>query len=285
MAPEFENPVLVAGAGYVGQALIALLREQGTPVYSVKRNPGPPRFGEHALALDLSDSASLLQLPADIRSIVYLLSPDGPNPAAYAAAYLDGLSNLLASEVVSKGPVERILFASSTAVYGQTDGSWVDESSRTEPTRFSGRCLLQAEQLLESSGVSHSIVRFAGIYGPGRQRLLSQVLEGRAVFGQEPLITNRIHRDDCAGFLKHLLESPSPARLYVGVDDEPAPLKSVLEWLAERTSRPPPVLDLTARPGRGGNKRCSNRRLRASGYRLKYPSFREGYGALLPSGR
>src|SRR5690606_24982960 len=112
---------------------------------------------------------------------------------------------LLECRAIRSSPVRRVLFASSTAVYGQDDGSWVDETSPTEPRRFTGRCLLEAEALLAGSGLGFSNVRFAGIYGPGRGRLLSQVLDGSAVFGSEPHITNRIHRDDCAGFLQHLI--------------------------------------------------------------------------------
>jgi len=223
-------------------------------------------------------------LPSGLRFIVYLVGPDSSSDAAYEAAYVTGLKNLLESPAVASSKLERVLFASSTAVYAQNDGSWVDEDSPTLPEGFSGKRLLEAERLLQSAGVPHVIVRFAGIYGPGRQRLLSNVQSGTAVVGPLPHITNRIHRDDCAGFLLHLMSLERPDSLYIGVDDEPSDLSAVLGWLAETLGAPPPrVLEGTSAtgPGRGGHKRCSNQRLRGTGYPLLYPSFREGYGALI----
>jgi nucleoside-diphosphate-sugar epimerase len=276
-----ETPVLVAGAGYVGEALIERLAGVGCPIYALRRGPGKPAAGARSIVADLTDPAALAQLPSDLRFIVYLVSPDSSSDAAYEAAYVTGLQNLLASAAVAGSKLERVLFASSTAVYAQNDGSWVDEASATRPEGFSGRRLLEAERLLASKGVPHVIVRFAGIYGPGRQRLLSSVQDGTAIFGTLPHITNRIHRDDCAGFLLHLMRLESPASLYVGVDDEPSELSAVLTWLAETLGTPPPRSVEGASVGRGGHKRCSNQRLRGTGYQLAYPSFREGYAALI----
>jgi nucleoside-diphosphate-sugar epimerase len=126
------------------------------------------------------------------------------------------------------------------------------------------------------------VVRFGGIYGPGRTRLIDSVRSGQARC--EPgLYTNRIHRDDCAGVLEHLLALAAPAPLYIGVDDEPALQCEVLRWLAQQLGVPPPVPSGAPDDSRrrGGNKRCCNARLRASGYRLLYPSYCEGYTALL----
>lgn len=285
MPLDAHSPVLVLGAGYVGEALLQRLALVGCPSYALKRSFSQPLPGARAIAADLTDPEALSKLPRDVRFIVYLLSPDASTDDAYRAAYLTGLERLLASEAVRSSPLERILFASSTAVYGQTDGSLVDEDSPTEPAAFSGKRLLEAEARVHASGVPSVVVRFAGIYGPGRQRLLTSVRDGSATVGPEPHITNRIHRDDCAGFLLHLLQLDNPDPLYIGVDDEPSDLRVVLEWLAETLGAPPPrTSDAGSGRERGGNKRCSNRRLRASGYRLSYPSFRDGYGALIRSG-
>lgn len=285
MPLDAHSPVLVLGAGYVGEALLQRLARAGCPSYALKRSFSQPPPGARAIAADLTDPEALGKLPRDVRFIVYLLSPDASTDDAYRAAYLTGLERLLASDAVKSSPLERILFASSTAVYAQSDGSLVDEDSPTEPAAFSGQRLLEAEACVRASGVPSVVVRFAGIYGPGRQRLLTSVRDGSATVGPEPQITNRIHRDDCAGFLLHLLQLDNPEPLYIGVDDEPSDLRVVLEWLAETLGAPPPrTSDAGSGRERGGNKRCSNRRLRASGYRLSYPSFRDGYSALIRSG-
>jgi nucleoside-diphosphate-sugar epimerase len=145
--------------------------------------------------------------------------------------------------------------------------------------------MLEAERLLASAaGVA---LRLGGIYGPGRTRLIDGVRAGRATIRPgPPRWTNRIHRDDAAGALRHLigcaLAGAALEAVYVGVDDEPADDAVVLRWLSQRLGAPPPPgADDAAPPGRSGNKRCRNARLRATGYAFAYPSFREGYGALI----
>lgn len=285
MPLDEHSPVLVLGAGYVGSALLQRLAEIGCPSYALKRHFNEPPAGARAIAADLTDPRALEALPEDVRFIVYLLSPDASTDEAYRAAYVTALEHVLASPAVRSAKFERILFASSTAVYGQSDGSTVDEDSPTEPQAFSGQRLLEAEALLKATGVASVIVRFAGIYGPGRQRLLTSVRDGTATLGTAPHLTNRIHRDDCAGFLLHLMQLEHPEPLYIGVDDEPSDLSVVLGWLAETLGAPRPrISDSVSTRERGGNKRCSNQRLRASGYQLSYPSFREGYAALIRAG-
>ena len=101
-----------------------------------------------------------------------------------------------------------IVFVSSTSVYGQKDASWVNEDSPAEPVSYSGKRLLEAEQLLLDSPHTICNVRFSGIYGPGRQRLIRQVIEGHGTAKEPLLYSNRIHADDCAGVLAHLIELP-----------------------------------------------------------------------------
>jgi nucleoside-diphosphate-sugar epimerase len=160
----------------------------------------------------------------------------------------------------------------------------VDEESPTTPARFTGRALLEGERLVLEAPFPTTVVRFGGIYGPGRTSLVDRVRAGQARWRPDHY-TNRIHRDDCAGALRHLAGLDAPAQLYLGVDDEPALERDVLFWLADRLgSESLPV----AGPREGtragpGSKRCSNARLRAVGYRFRYPSFRQGYGDLLTS--
>ena len=281
--------VLIAGCGYLGSALARRLDDVGCEVFGLRRTPGLLPDFIRPIAADLSEPATLRALPAHLDALVYSAAADGFHEAAYRAAYVEGLRSLLEALEEQQQSPRRILFTSSTAVYGQCHGEWVDETSPTLPRGFSGRCLLEGEQLLLASRHPSVVVRLGGIYGPGRTRLIESVRSGEARLREgPPRYTNRIHRDDCAGALAHLLRLEAPQHLYLGVDCEPADEALVLHWLAERLGVPPPQTEPSqgAPPsGRSpGSKRAANDRLLASGYRFLYPTFREGYGALLSGG-
>jgi len=278
--------VLIAGCGYVGAALGSALVSEAHTVWGLRRRPVSLPRGIIPITADLGLAASLEGLPDAIDTVFYMASPGGSDDALYRATYVDGLSNLLAALGRHHQRPRRIFLVSSTAVYAQDDGSWVDESSPTEPTHFSGRRLLEAEAVLRSSAFAATVVRFGGIYGPRRVRLIENVRAGRAIYRKSPpQWTNRIHRDDCAGMLRHLMGLESPAPVYLGVDCEPAEEGAVLRWLAGVLGAPVPRAvragDPALRSTRGGNKRCRNDRLVASGYRFRYPTFREGYQAVI----
>ena len=212
---------------------------------------------------------------------------DGRTESAYRAAYVEGLQNVLAA--LPRDALQRALFTSSTAVYGQSDGETVDEASPTEPASFSGRILLEAESLLRAQMGGRGVtLRLAGIYGPTRTRLARSVLVDGVGPGVDDAsgarLTNRIHRDDCAGALAHLLRVREPSPVYVGVDDAPAPIAAVRAFIADELRRAglevPDHRDGSTGRGRGANKRCSNAKLRQSGYSFRFPSFREGYPAI-----
>lgn len=272
--------VLVAGCGYVGSALAAELAEAGHRVVGLKRSPAGLPPGVEPLAADLTDPASLRSVPGDVDHVVYAASASGRTEEAYEAAYVRGLSNLLEALAEANAPVRRVAFTSSTAVYGQDDGAWVDETSPTEPARFTGRILLRAERTLAEGPFEGVTLRLSGIYGPGRTWLVRKVERGEAKVDPPgtptPRYGNRIHRDDCAGALRHLLERETVEPLYLGVDDAPVPLAEVYAFVAEQlgVARPEPG---DVGRGRGGNKRCRNDRLKASGYALRVPTYREGY--------
>lgn len=278
--------VLVAGCGYVGTALGRELAARGDRVFGLRRDPSRLPREIVPVAADLADPRTLAALP-DADAVVYAASAGEHSEAAYRAAYVDGLANLIAALAAGGRAPRRLLFVSSTAVYAQESGEWVDEESPAEPEHWSGRILLEAEALARRCAPEAVVVRCGGIYGPGRTRLVDRARRGATYPAGAPRWTNRIHRDDCAGVLAHLLRLPNPEPLYLGVDDEPASLEEVLRWLAARVGAPEPCAvaasDDDARHERS-NKRCSNARLRASGYAFRFPTFREGYAALIGAG-
>jgi len=157
--------VLIAGCGDVGCALGRLLVEQGHQVWGLRRNIDALPAEINPLAADLADAATLAQLPAGINVLYYTAAAAGFNDEAYRQAYVIGLRNIL--QALNRSELQRVIFVSSTAVYGQDAGEWVDESSETLPTGFSDKRLLEAEALLRESKTTGIVLRLAGIYGPG----------------------------------------------------------------------------------------------------------------------
>jgi len=269
--------VLIAGCGDVGNVLAADLLADGHVVYGLKRDVSTLPAGVLPVRADLLDPAALTGLPGDIDSLVFMPTPASRDQAGYEAIFIRGWKNLWAG--LKRAPA-RTLLVSSTAVYGEADGAVVTEETEPRPDRFNGRVLLQMEQLARTCTERLVVARISGIYGPGRERMISLAAsDGLEVQQYPPEFTNRIHRDDAAAALKHLLDIDEPDALYLVTDDLPAPRFEVVSWLAGMQGREQPKgLSVENAPQ---GKRVSNRRLRASGFELKYPDYRAGYAAVL----
>jgi nucleoside-diphosphate-sugar epimerase len=277
--------VLIAGFGYVGAELGRILAGDSHSVWGLARHPATPRPGIESIVADLGVPRSLAALPPNLDYVFYMASPGGSDDALYRMAYVTGLSNLLAALADQQQRPRRIFFVSSTSVLVQQKGEWVDEASPAEPKHFSGKRLIEGEKTLLDCPYAGTVVRFGGIYGPRRTNLIQSVRTGGAVYRKSRTTwTNRIHRDDCAGALRHLMQHQPLDSLYLGVDCEPAARAEVLQWLAGALGAPAPravrANDPALRAPRS-NKRCRNDRLLATGYEFAYPTFREGYQAVL----
>jgi len=276
--------VLIAGCGDVGSRLATQLLAAGFQVYGLRRDVSRLPAGVIGVAGDLFNEECPASWPVGaVDYLVYCAAATEHDEAGYRAAYVQGLQHVL-GWLNDYGQVpDRLLFVSSSSVYGQKDGEWVDESSETVAAGYSGRLMLEAEQIALNSGIPASIVRLTGIYGPGREWLLTQVRRGYRVAVDPPLYGNRIHADDAAGLMAFLLESDRKGRalddIYIGVDDAPAPLAEVVAWLREYLGVTQWSEDESVR--RTGSKRCSNARAKTLGWAPKYPSYREGYAAIL----
>ena len=271
------SKVLIAGCGYVGAALGAELDRESHAVWGLRRRATSLPWGVRPLEGDLAIPSTLAELPEGLDFVFYMAAPRGRDDALYRTTYVDGLRNLLEALRKQGQEPKRVFFVSSTSVYGQSHGEWVDEGSPAEAPGFAGRRLREAEQILLDGPFPGTVVRLAGIYGPRRASMVERVRTGSATY-REGRYTNRIHRDDAAGCLKHLMGLARPESLNVGVDCEPAEEGAVLHWLAGVLGAPPP------RPsGEKGDagKRCRNERLLASGYGFRHPTFREGYAAVI----
>ncbi|MDN3552562.1 NAD(P)H-binding protein [Halomonas almeriensis] len=282
-----KTTTLILGCGDIGTILGGQLQQAGHRVVGVRREASKlADSGLEAMSLDLGDAEALKTLPdADI--VVYVVSADRFEEDAYRAAYPDGLKTVLAELGRREMPPRHLFFVSSTGVYAQQDGEVVNEQSETQPTGFSGSLMREAEQALIEHDLPGSVVRFSGIYGPGRDRLIRQVKEGRIAAATPVMYSNRIHRDDCAGVLTHLickaLDGEALHELYLASDCEPAPLHDVMTWMAKQLKvESSETIQSPLR--RRASKRCDNTRLLDSGYRFRYPTFREGYTEVLRAG-
>ena len=276
--------VLIVGCGDVGGRLATQLLDTDWQVYGLRRSIDRLPAGVIGVAGDLFSEQCPTQWPAgQIDYVVYSAAATEHDEAGYQAAYVDGLKNTLSWLEQHGQRPKRLLFVSSSGVYAQKDGEWVDEASPALSTNYSGRIILDAERVALESGIAASVVRLTGIYGPGREWMLGQVRKGYRVAVEPPLYGNRIHADDAAGLLAFLLEADRQGRAlddcYIGVDNAPAPLAEVVDWLRERLGITEWAAEASVR--RAGSKRCSNARAKALGWEPRYSSYREGYAAIL----
>jgi nucleoside-diphosphate-sugar epimerase len=286
--------ILIAGCGQIGQQL-ALKLSDSQKVWGLKRDTRNLPKPITGISADLLNPGSLNgRIPEDLDYVVYCLTPTEFSDAGYRDIYVQGLTNLLAA-IQQSSPLRRLFFISSTSVYHQDDDSWVDEKSPTRPTRFNGLRLLEAETLALSSRHPTTIIRFSGIYGGHRSRMLDRVRSGQPLPMTGGAFTNRIHQEDAVGFTDYLIRQDIKGErlqpLYLASDSCPVRSGALNRYLADLLNQPVAASDdptqnrTISGSMRGvGSKRCQNRALLESGYPLKFPSYREGYRAMVEAG-
>jgi nucleoside-diphosphate-sugar epimerase len=282
--------VLILGCGYVGTEAGRQLVAAGHSVVGVCRSA--ERIGElETLGIrpevgDLTRREDLERLPGPFDGVINTVSSSKGGAAEYRSVYLEGTRTAL--DWLRSQPLQRYAYTSSTSVYAQTDGSWVDESSPATPASETGLLLRDTEELLlkatRERGFPAIILRVAGIYGPGRGFLFQKFLAGEAtISGDGSRFINMVHRDDVASALVRLMDPTLTGGIYNCVDDAPLTQGEFLRWAAQALDRPVPPTAAEPAPvtrKRGvSHKRVSNARLRATGWVPQFPSWREGYRA------
>lgn len=278
--------VLIAGCGYVGEAAANLFQGQKWEVEGwtgsaesaalLANRPYPVR------AIDITDRAALSAASGEFDVIVQSVSTKGGDVEDYRRLYLEGARNL-----IQRFPGSRFFFTSSTSVYAQRDGTFVDETSLAEPVHDKGKILRETEKLILAAG--GIVVRLGGIHGPRRSFFLSKFLEGQAVVDpNDQRFINQVHRDDIVSALLLLADKTSPGRgeIINVVADQPIKASEAYEWLSKRLRKPlPPPGNRTSSPRRGqSNKWVSNAKLRGLGWEPRYPTFEAAMTeSILPS--
>ena len=277
------NHLLCFGFGYSAQAFVARLDRRAWKISATSRDPegkaGIEAQGFRGLLFD-----NALRIASHVTHLLISVPPDESG---------DPVLKLFSDELKRAKQLKWAGYLSTTSLYGDRGGDWVDEDSPLEPNAARGHRRLEAERswlkLHAEHGLPVHLFRLAGIYGPGRNQLLT-VLNGSAKRIIKPgQIFSRIHVEDIAGVLAASIARQNPGRAYNVCDDEPCPPQEVVEYAANLLEQPLPPeipfeqanLSPMAKSFYADSKRVSNKRMKDElGYKLLYPNYREGLRAL-----
>lgn len=277
------DPVLILGCGYLGERVAQQWHAAGRTVYTVTRSPDRAEtFAQAGYIPLLGDvmQPDSLRLPPDVTTILYAIGLDRTTGHSQRAVYVTGLQHALASLTNCGVSQPRVLYISSTSVYGESAGEWITSETPAHPTKESGHVCLEAETVLRDWAHTHTapatVLRLAGIYGPGR--LLSRAASLRQ---QTPLSgcpqawLNLIHVDDAVTAVLAAERNITAGNTWLVADTEPVPRGVYYSHLAALVNAPPPVFSAPDDPER--NKRCDSRTTQATlNWQLRYPTYREG---------
>lgn len=283
--------VLIIGCGYVGTPVGTRLAREGHEVFGMRRDGDSAEtlrdHGIQPLVGDITNPEIGWALPDPIDWVINTVSSSGGGPEVYREVYLGGSRHIL--EWLRGQNVKRYIYTGSTSVYAQSNGSWVTESSPTLPLTETGRILVETEQLAMHYAAEYHIpitlLRVAGIYGPGRGHLFLKYLEDRATLtGDGSNWINMIHLNDLVNIICNLLKLKNPSGLYNVCDDQPVRQVDFFRFLSETLNRPmPPSVNPDSMKGRKRgvtNKQVSNALMHEDlGLHLVYPTYQEGYSS------
>ena len=257
--------LLVVGAGYTGGAVAAFYAAKGSKVAGmVRSDESAEQLASHCIfpvVADLTRPETLTDIPP-AKNILICPSSSGRSEENYRKIYLEGISNFL--KTLKNEKPERIIYLSSTGVYGEHGSGWVDENTAPNPDNPLGKILLEAENQVLASGFPSIIFRVSGIYGPRRNRI-----ECKRESKSERY-TNMMHLEDIVRAVALLFEKGKPGEIYLGVDEEPVLISELHRFLGKK-------IDDLVRDDRFLGKRCRNTKLKNLGFLFRYPTFREGY--------
>ena len=270
------HDALIVGCGYLGRRVAARWVAAGRRVAALTRRNAAPlsKLGVEPVVGDVLDPATLRNLPP-ARTVLYAVGMDRTAGRSMRDVYIGGLGHVLNT----LPPPGRFVYVSSTGVYGQTGGEWVDESAPTVPTEGAGRVVLEAEGLLRARLPAAVVLRFAGIYGPDRLLRKQPLLAGEPLAGDPEKWLNLAHVEDGADAVLAAEARAAGGETYHVADDAPVRRRDFYTLLADLLNAPPARFDPRPEPG-AANRRVSNRAARERlGWVPRYPSYRQGLPA------
>ena len=282
--------LVIFGCGYIGGEMARQAAARGVRVTALTRNEGKAATlraaGIATVVGDLAGEAWHSEIGAADLAL-NCVSSGGGGVEAYRRSYLAGMKSVLVW-AAARGSVVSLVYTSSTSVYPQDGGVRVDETSPAAGRDERTAVLVETEALVRASPEAarvRTVLRLAGIYGPGRTHLLQQVRAGEAS-GTGAQHLNLIHRDDACGAIWAALGAPAAlgAEVFNVADDGAATRAEVTAWLAAQLGLPAPRFTGEPAGGRAPvpDRLIANAKLKAAlGWRPQYPSYREGYASLL----
>jgi nucleoside-diphosphate-sugar epimerase len=284
---------LIVGCGYLGRRVAKQWLEAGQAVAGVIRSPARAeelkQQGSEGVVADITRPATLHGLP-EAETVLFAVGYDAASGRSRRDYYVNGLQAVI--KAISP-KVERFILISSTAVYGQDKGEWVDEDSPCLPITEGGLAFLEAENALAASQFGRCAVtlRLAGLYGPGRLlRRTKDLLAGNPIVAVKERYLNLIHVEDAAAIVIAAETHAKPPRTYIIADGHPVKYCDYITHLAKLLNVANPQFQeptswQTDKDRRPSNKRLSNARMRPElGIQLKYPTYKDGLDAVFAEG-
>ena len=282
-----KESVVIFGCGYIGLALAKECVGLGWSVTALTRNPNSAKraeeIGAHAVVGNLQDDHWWTKIPTGVNHVVNCVGASSPSVEGYQESYLQGTQSIIQWIKHRGDPVRSLVFTSSSSVYPQTDGSLVDEESDTSGVSNRGQILLSAERLcLEVSEpvvACKGVIRFSGLYGPGRHLLVDKIKRGEAMTGSPDRILNLLHRDDAVSSILALIQRPHgfTGGIFNASDGQHATRGEIVRWVAQRLKVTEPLFTGVG-DTRGGNRRVDPSKItKLLGWKPSFPDFQSGY--------
>lgn len=283
---------VVLGCGYVGTAVARAALARGAKVTALTRNEVKAdslrTLGCEVVVGSLSDDAWHQKIPGAVDGVLNCVSSGGGGLDGYRDSYVAGMRSVMTW--ASRRNIATMIYTGSSSVYPQDEGETVDENSSTTGAGERAALLLEAEAILLGNlpeGARGFVLRLTGIYGPERSRLLDKVRAGEPLEGEPERWLNLVHRDDICSAVFAAFEAPSPCAggVFNVTDNGTATKGEMARWLADKVNAPAPRFGAEGRrlrAGAGVGRIVSNDKIKEQlGWRPAYPTFREGFSALL----
>ncbi len=288
-----NESLVIFGCGYVGLALAKECVNLGWSVTALTRNPESARkaeeAGAHSIVGNLQDDRWWAKIPKGVDHAVNCVGASSPTVEGYQESYLQGMQSIIQWIKQRGNPVRSLVFTSSSSVYPQTDGSLVDEESDTSGVSARGQILLSAEKLClgvsDSVAACKGVIRFSGLYGPGRHLLVDKIERGEPMTGSPDRILNLLHRDDAVSSILALLQGSSGVTggIFNASDGQHATRGEIARWVAQRLNVQEPVFTGVG-DTRGGHRLVDASKIsQVLGWKPKFPDFQSGYEDFLAS--